>query len=104
MLVCFGSSRPGRGWQGVGHAQAGEGGGNDGCGQEKDKEVGEQDDRDVEDCKLSLNNDAEDESAKVGESRGEKERGEADEGGDGAGLPHNLPANLLAKGPTSAVR
>ena len=60
--------------------------------------------RDVEDCKLSLNNDAEDESAKVGESRGEKERGEADEGGDGAGLPHNLPANLLAKGPTSAVR
>ena len=103
MLVRSGGSWPGKWWQGVGHAQAGEDGGNDGCRQEKDKEVGEQGGRDVEECKLFLDSDTEGEGAKVGEGGGDEERGAAEEGGDGARLPHHLPANLLTERPIRAV-
>ena len=103
MLVPPGSSWPGRGWQGVGDAQAGEDGGDGGYRKEKDKEVGEKNGGDVEEGTLSQDSDAKGESAKVGHSRGDKERGAAKEGDNGACLPFNLPLNFLAKWPICAV-
>ena len=104
MLVPSGCSRPCRGWKGVGHAQAGEGGGDGGWREEKDKEVGEKDGGNVEERKLSFNSNAESECAKVGEGRGDKERGAAKENDHSARLAHNVPADFLTKRPIAAIR